>query len=123
MPERWQDELKKLRREEMPDGVRERAEAGPRRELPNDGRQRLVAGLVAFAVFIAAGAFAWRAFDGPGSAGSEPTRLHHLRSLQARSSSTCRVTTTRRPSRSPSKERSRRASGRRTTGAAPARVA
>ena len=64
MPERWQDELRKLRREEMPDGVRERAESGPRRELPNDGRQRLVAGVVAFAVFIAAGAFAWRAFDG-----------------------------------------------------------
>ena len=73
MPERWEDELKKLRREEMPDGVRERAEGGPRRELPNDGRQRLVAGLVAFAVFIAAGAFAWRAFDRAGTGGSEPT--------------------------------------------------
>jgi hypothetical protein len=71
MPERWQDELKKLRREEMPDGVRSRAEAGPRRELPADGRQRLVAAIVAFAVFIAAGAFAWRAFD-HGSAGSDP---------------------------------------------------
>ena len=73
MPERWQDELKKLRREEMPDGVRERAEAGPRRELPKDGRQRVVAGLVAFAVFIAAGAFAWRAFDRAGTVGSERT--------------------------------------------------
>ncbi|MEO8292698.1 MAG: hypothetical protein ABI635_06125 [Actinomycetota bacterium] len=73
MPERWQDELKKLRREEMPEGVRERAEAGPRRELPNNGRQRLVAGVVAFAVFIAAGAFAWRAFGGTSSTGAEPT--------------------------------------------------
>jgi hypothetical protein len=73
MPERWQDELKKLRREEMPDGVRERAEAGPRRELPKDGRQRLLAGVVAFAVFIAAGAFAWRAFDGATTTGTEPT--------------------------------------------------
>jgi hypothetical protein len=73
MPERWQDELKKLRREKMPDGVSERAEAGPRRELPNDGRQRLVAGLVAFAVFIAAGAFAWRAFGDGSTTGAEPT--------------------------------------------------
>ncbi|MBA3691609.1 MAG: hypothetical protein H0W82_09400 [Actinobacteria bacterium] len=73
MPERWQDELKKLRREEMPGGVRERAEAGPRRELPNDGRQRLVAGVVAFAVFIAAGTFAWRAFGGTSTTGAEPT--------------------------------------------------
>jgi hypothetical protein len=73
MPERWQDELKKLRREEMPDGVRARAEAGPRRELPADGRQRLVAGVVAFALFIAAGAFAWRAFEGGNTTGTEPT--------------------------------------------------
>jgi hypothetical protein len=73
MPERWHDELKKLRREQMPDGVRERAEAGPRRELPADGRKRLVAGVVAFAVFIAAGAFAWRAFDGATTTGTEPT--------------------------------------------------
>ncbi len=73
MPERWQDELKKLRHEEMPEGVRERAEAGPRRELPNDGRQRLVAGFVAFAVFIAAGAFAWRAFGGTSTSGTEPS--------------------------------------------------
>jgi hypothetical protein len=73
MPERWEDELKKLRREEMPDGVRQRAEGGPRRDLPNDGRQRLVAGLVAFAVFIAAGAFAWRAFGGTSTSGTEPT--------------------------------------------------
>jgi hypothetical protein len=73
LPERWQDELRKLRREEMPDGVRERAEGGPRRDLPNDGRQRLVAGIVAFAVFIAAGAFAWRAFGGTSTSGTEPT--------------------------------------------------
>src|SRR5258705_13309309 len=72
MPERWQDELKKLRHEEMPDGVRERAEGGPRRRLPNDGRRRLVAGIVAFAVFIAAGAFAWRAFGGTSTSGTEP---------------------------------------------------
>jgi hypothetical protein len=72
MPERWEDELKKLRREEMPDGVRRRAEGGPRRELPNDRRQRLIAGVVAFAVFIAAGAFAWRAFGGTSTTGTEP---------------------------------------------------
>ncbi|MDP9328188.1 MAG: hypothetical protein M3P10_08270, partial [Actinomycetota bacterium] len=47
--------------------------AGPRRELPNDGRQRLVAGVVAFAVFIAAGAFAWRAFGTTTTTGTEPT--------------------------------------------------
>ncbi len=64
MPERWQRELRKLRDEEMPDTLRELAERGPQRDLPHDGRQRLVAGLVAFAVFAAAGAFAWRAFDG-----------------------------------------------------------
>ena len=73
MPERWQRELRKLRDEEMPDTVRERAERGPQRDLPHDGRQRLVAGLVAFAVFAAAGAFAWRAFDGAGTVGTEPT--------------------------------------------------
>ena len=66
MPERWQRELRKLREEEMPPRIRERAERGPQRDLPHDGRQRLVAGLVAFAVFIAAGAFAWRAFDRDG---------------------------------------------------------
>ncbi len=73
MPERWQDELKKLRREEMPEGVRDRAEAGPRRDLPNDGRQRVIAGVVAFVVFIAAGAFAWRAFGTTTTTGTEPT--------------------------------------------------
>jgi hypothetical protein len=68
MSERWQRELGKLRVEEMPDTVRERAERGPQRELPHDGRQRVVAGVVAFAVFIGAGAFAWRAFDRKGAA-------------------------------------------------------
>lgn len=73
MPERWQDELKKLRHEQMPDGVRERAEAGPRREVPSDGPQRLVAGVVAFAVFIAAGTFAWRAFDRDANVRRQPS--------------------------------------------------
>jgi hypothetical protein len=74
MPERWQHELRKLRGEEMPEAIRERAESGPQHELPRDGRQRLVAGVVAFAVFIGAGAFAWRAFDRDAAPGStEPT--------------------------------------------------
>jgi hypothetical protein len=73
MPERWQDELRRLRHERMPEAVRERVDRGPQRELPSGVRQRVVAGLVAFAVFIAAGAFAWRAFDGGDVPGSLPT--------------------------------------------------
>ena len=73
MSERWEREVKRLRGEEMPPVIRERVERGPQRELPHDGRQRVVAGLVAFAVFAAAGAFAWRTFDRAGTAGTEPT--------------------------------------------------
>ncbi len=61
MPERWERELGKLGREEMPAGVRVRAEEGPRAESMPPPRQRAVAAGVAFAVFLAAGAFAFQA--------------------------------------------------------------
>ncbi len=64
MTKRWERALRALDDVEVPaDRIRERA----RREPSGDGpgpmrspRQRVVAGVVAFAVFIAAGAFAWR---------------------------------------------------------------
>ena len=64
MPERWQQELKKLGAVEPSDDVWRRAEQGPREpagpSLP-PRRQRIVAGVVAMVVFLAAGGFAWRA--------------------------------------------------------------
>jgi hypothetical protein len=63
MPERWQEELKKLRKVGPGDATWSRIEQGPStdsgRGLPPP-RQRVVAGVVAFAVFLAAGAFAWQ---------------------------------------------------------------
>jgi hypothetical protein len=80
MPERWERELRKLRRVEMQEpSVRERIERGPKdQHLP--GRERLVAAIVAFAVFGAVGAFAWRALSpaetsGPVFAGPSPETL------------------------------------------------
>lgn len=63
MPERWERELRKLRRVEMQEpSVRERIDRGPKdQRLP--GRERLIAAIVAFAVFGVAGAFAWRALS------------------------------------------------------------
>ena len=63
MPERWERELRKLRalgpREQL---VRERVERGPSGSGRPGGRERVIAGLVATAVFIAAAAFAREAF-------------------------------------------------------------
>jgi hypothetical protein len=61
MPERWQRELRRLREVNVAPSVLERARTGPRRELPPPRRQRAIAVIVAFAVFIAGGAFAWHA--------------------------------------------------------------
>lgn len=64
MAERWRQELGKLEGLEPPKGVIEDAKKGPRRSSSGPGgRSRLGAALVAFAVFAAAGVFAWRAFD------------------------------------------------------------
>jgi hypothetical protein len=65
MPERWQRELRGLRTVDMPRTVRERIESGPTGPAEPPPRSRVTAALVAFAVFAAAGAFAWRAL-GPG---------------------------------------------------------
>jgi hypothetical protein len=69
VPERWERELRKLRGVEMQEpSVRERIERGPTaRRQP--GRERLVAAIVAFAVFGAAGAFAWGALSPSGTSG------------------------------------------------------
>lgn len=62
MPERWQRELKKLRHAEPRADLWMRVEEGPHGSPTHiPARQRLVAGGVAFAVFIAAGVFAWNA--------------------------------------------------------------
>lgn len=67
MPRRWERELEHLKDVEAPTArIRERAKGGSSgsggREPQPSGRQRVMAGVVAFAVFLAAGAFAWRAF-------------------------------------------------------------
>lgn len=73
MPERWERELRKLRESEMPEGVRPRAEEGPRGHGAASPRQRIVAATVAFAVFLGAGVFAWQAFrpTGEGTPGGD----------------------------------------------------
>jgi hypothetical protein len=65
MTERWQRELRGLRTVEMPPTVRDRIDGGPTGTSEPPGRSRVTAAVVAFAVFAAAGAFAWRAL-GPG---------------------------------------------------------
>jgi hypothetical protein len=76
MPERWERELRNLGAIDAPSSVDERLRQGPRGE---DGgpstRHRIVVVVVAFAVFAAAGAFAFAAFGGgvtrpPGPGGS-----------------------------------------------------
>jgi heat shock protein HslJ len=64
MPERWRHEVKKLGGLEPSDEVWRRAEQGPRTQVGPSlppRRQRIVTGIVAFVVFLAAGGFAWRA--------------------------------------------------------------
>ncbi len=65
MPERWQHELEKLRTVGAPSTLRTRIEAGPTEDgvPPVPGRrQRIIAGVVAFALFGGAGALAWGTF-------------------------------------------------------------
>ena len=65
MPERWERELQTLRRAGPRADLWPRVEEGPHGtpSAPPSGRKRLLAGGVAFAVFIAAGLFAWNAFQ------------------------------------------------------------
>ena len=81
MPERWERELRKLRRIDPNEhSVRERAARGPSRQGPSrGGRERVVAGFVAVVVFGAAAAFAWGALrpsdppvPSPGAVGDLP---------------------------------------------------
>ena len=76
MTERWQKQLRKLREIEPPADGWQRAET---RDPSGDGlpppRQRIAAGIVAFGVFAAAGAFGWTAFRPTGlntSVGEDP---------------------------------------------------
>lgn len=63
MTERWQRELTKLRGGELPEGLWGRAAQGPRMDpLPEPGRSRLAAAVVAVMVFALAAVFAVRAF-------------------------------------------------------------
>jgi len=71
MTERWERELSKLRAEEPPGEVWERVRRGPSGDAPPPRRERLVAGVVALAVFAAAGGFAWNALR-PAGTGQPP---------------------------------------------------
>jgi hypothetical protein len=75
MTERWQRELSKLRAAELPGEVWDRAQRGPTGDGLSPRRERIVAGAVAIAVFVAAGSFAWQALreagPTPGGARSE----------------------------------------------------
>jgi hypothetical protein len=65
MPERWERSLQSLKEVDAPARVSARVDEGPRGQGepgPSPAR-RAVTIVVAFAVFAAAGAFAWRAFD------------------------------------------------------------
>lgn len=63
MSERWQRELTKLRRAEIPTELWERIGEGPQLEpLPPRERSRVAAAAAAFAVFAVAGVLVWRVF-------------------------------------------------------------
>jgi hypothetical protein len=62
MSERWQRELTKIHPARFEADQWERIVAGPRVELPEPRRSRVLAAAVAFAVFAAAAVFAWSAF-------------------------------------------------------------
>jgi hypothetical protein len=79
MPKRWERELQRLGDVQAPlDEIRSRSARPSMQPLPTDGlpstRQRIVAGIVAFGVFIAAGTFLVRAIDLPIEAVSDPPR-------------------------------------------------
>lgn len=87
MPERWERELAKLRRIDMREtAVRERIDRGSKDDGLPPRRDRLIAGVVAAVVAVAAGAFAWQAFrpddrrDVGGSTGGPPVLLVTLES-------------------------------------------
>jgi hypothetical protein len=65
MQQRWEQQLHRLREAPVPlERVRERAQQPPRPESPlPPTRGRLIAGVVAIAVFIGVAAFGWRAFN------------------------------------------------------------
>jgi hypothetical protein len=67
MTERWQKQLKKLGSIEAPEELRARVDHGPSGDDLPPTRQRVLAGVVAFAVFAGAGAFAWRALTPRGA--------------------------------------------------------
>ena len=63
MDDRYRRELTKLRGAELPDGLWDRVQDGPRlAPLAPDGRSRVTAAVVAFAVFGLAAFFVWKAF-------------------------------------------------------------
>lgn len=62
MPERWEHEIRKLRKLDAPEDLRARALEGPRGEPGRPPRERLVAAAVALAVFVGSGAFVLRTF-------------------------------------------------------------
>jgi hypothetical protein len=67
MPERWRDALGRVDEIGPDSALLERARGGPQRPAPGARpSSRLVAGVVAFAVFAAAGLFAFRALDPQG---------------------------------------------------------
>jgi hypothetical protein len=74
MPERWQLELRKLRAVEPSSSLWERVQARPTRDGEPPLRRRILATVVAFALFLGAGVFAWTALrpagirDRPGAA-------------------------------------------------------
>ena len=68
MTARWERQLHRLREAPVPlERVRERAQQSPRPGSPlPPTRERVIAGVVAIAVFVAVAAFAWRAFTTAG---------------------------------------------------------
>jgi len=63
MAERWQRELDRLADLTPPDGVLDDARNGPRAPSPSSPRTRVVAAVVAFAMFAIGASFVVRAFD------------------------------------------------------------
>jgi hypothetical protein len=86
MPERWETEIRKLRKVDPSAGLETRFEEGPRGEPAPPTRQRVVAAVTALALFLAAGVFAVRVFGTgsdpttPGGAGDEPSLVLELSS-------------------------------------------
>jgi hypothetical protein len=62
MPERWEHELRKLRELRPSEDLGDRVAHGPNREPAPPARQRVIAGITALVVFLAAGVLIVRAF-------------------------------------------------------------